>query len=110
MANLAHIDAEIISAWSRYAADAWDERGDRGSTEQSRADENYLTEGVATSPSAAAAKLRYALYLNASAPWLEAVALGAVVPDMHAKIALDGAINATIWSTIQSLEAMEAQP
>lgn len=108
MAQLSHIDVEIISAWSRYAADAWNDRGDRGSTEQSRADENILTEGRATSPCAAAAKLRYAMYMNANAPWLEAAVLGADVPDINARIALDGATSATIWSTIQSLEAMEA--
>lgn len=98
----------FIAAWDRFASGAWETRGDRPSTEQSRADENLLSIGISDDPAAVAKKLRYALYLNATSPWLEAAALGAVVPDMAERLVMDDTINEAIWSAIVSLEAMEA--
>lgn len=100
----------FISAWDRFAAGAWETRGDRTSTEQSRADENLLSIGISDDPAAVAKKLRYALYLNATSPWLEAAALGATVPGMPERLVMDDTINEAIWSAIVSLEAMEARP
>lgn len=104
------VDASVVAAWQRFSDGAWETRGDRPSTEQSRADENLLSIGVSADPAAVAKKLRYALYLNATSPWLEAAALGAVVPDMAERLMTDDTINEAIWSAIVSLEAMEARP
>lgn len=104
------VDASVVAAWQRFSDSAWETRGDRPSTEQSRADENLLSIGISDDPTAVAKKLRYALYLNATSPWLEAAALGAVVPDMAERLMTDDTINEAIWSAIVSLEAMEARP
>ena len=99
----------FIAAWHRFASDAWATRGDLPGTEQSRADENLLSIGISNHPAAVAKKLRYAMYLRAQSPWLEAAALGAVVPDMAERLMKDDTINEAIWSAIVSLEAMEAR-
>ncbi|MFX4083682.1 hypothetical protein ACKU27_01115 [Sphingobium yanoikuyae] len=98
----------FIAAWERFASTAWETRGDLPGTEQSRADENLLSIGISDDPAAVAKKLRYAMYLRAQSPWLEAAALGAVVPDMAERLMKDDTINEAIWSAIVSLEAMEA--
>ncbi|QHD68201.1 hypothetical protein GS397_14870 [Sphingobium yanoikuyae] len=98
----------FLDAWARFAHVAWENRSDPPSTEQSRADENLLSIGISDHPAAIAKKLRYALYSNAGSPWLEAAALGAVVPDMAERLLMDDTINEAIWSAIVSLEAMEA--
>lgn len=98
----------FIAAWDRFASAAWETRGDLPSSEQSRADENLLSIGISDDPAAVAKKLRYAMYLRAQSPWLEAAALGAVVPDMAERLMKDDTINEAIWSAIVSLEAMEA--
>lgn len=104
------VDLEIMAAWERFAAGAWEQWGDLSSTEQSVFDERLLSTGIATHPRAAAAKLRYALYLKGMSPWLCAAALGADVPDMAAKIEMDDAVNEAIWSSIQSLETTGGSP
>ncbi|WP_416463227.1 hypothetical protein [Sphingomonas sp. VDB2] len=105
-----HAPTILIDAWKRFSSDAWKQYGDAPSTEQSRADENLLSTCIGDTPAAIAAKLRYALYLNASEPWLQSAALGAEVPGFADMLAADDTINETIWSAIQSLEAMEARP
>lgn len=102
-------ESEMLAAWSRFASTAWDVRGDQDATDQSIADENLLALGIASTPHAVAAKLRYSLYVGATSPWMEAAALGAVVPEIDEKLMVDGTVNEAIWSSIQSLEAMAVQ-
>lgn len=103
-------DSPTWQAWLRYAEEAWTIRGDRPSTEATRADERTLSDDTAATPLGVAGKLRYALHLHAASPWLEAAALGADVPNIAEKMEMEDAVNQTIWSSIQSLEAMEARP
>lgn len=96
----------FISAWSRWSDGAWETRGDRASTPQLLVDENLLAIGISDDPAAIAKKLRYALYLNAQSPWLEAAALGAEVPGLSARLEAEDSISEAIWSGIVSLELM----
>ncbi|WP_311270517.1 hypothetical protein [Sphingobium sp. WCS2017Hpa-17] len=106
----ADADSPTWQAWLRYADEAWSIRGDRPGTETSRADERTLADYTAATPLGVAGKLRYALHVHADSPWLEAAALGADVPNIAEKMDMEDAVNQTIWSSIQSLEAMEARP
>lgn len=64
---------------------------------------------VAISPAANSLAPTRTWYLRAKTPWLEAAALGALVPDMAERLVMDDTINEAIWSAIVSLEAMEAR-
>ncbi|MBZ9649405.1 hypothetical protein K9B33_17865 [Sphingobium sp. 3R8] len=103
-------DNPTWQAWLHFADDAWKDDSDRAGTEQARAGERLLADCTAASPLGVAGKLRYALYLNATTQWLRALALGADVPDLVAKLDMEDAVNQALWSSIQSLEAMDARP
>ncbi|MBA4091415.1 MAG: hypothetical protein C0494_12615 [Sphingobium sp.] len=103
-------DNPTWQAWLHFADDAWKDDSDRAGTEQARAGERLLADCTAASPLGVAGKLRYALYLNATTQWLRALALGADVPDLAVKLDMEDAVNQALWSSIQSLEAMEARP
>lgn len=102
------MSSEFQAAWARFTDAQWKAKGDLPATAQSRLDERLLSEGLAMSRADAAVKLRYALWCNTGERWLEAAALGASVPKMAELLDIDDTVNQVLWSTIQSLEAMEA--
>ena len=99
--------SELRAAWARFTDAHWKAKGDLPATAQSRLDEKLFSEGLATCRADAAIKLRYALWCNTGERWLEAAALGAEVPKIAELLDLDDVVNQVLWSTIQSLEAME---
>jgi len=82
--------------------------GPRYETDADREDERMLYRARAKTPAGIAAQLRYALYSNSGELFLMAGALGCEVPEMEDMVKMDGAVAETLWTAIQSLEAMEA--
>lgn len=103
-------DAPIHATWRLFAEHWWCIPRGADDTRSFMFDETVLSGNIATTPAGVAAKLRYALTVNAAYPWLEAAALGGSVPDFDTRLENGDVVDRTLWSAIRSLEAMEGRP